>query len=297
MQIDRTLMELNDYQDRANLTDRRPGDDERALAFPLLGLASEVGSLVNQYKKRIRDGKAHEMFDRRAATELGDILWYVANLARKLGHDLDDIAVQNLRRIGERWGTEAASSPALLLDDDFPSDEQLPRHVDITFQEERLPDGKARVTLRSDGKQLGNHVVDMSWTNDDYRYHDAFHLTYAALLGWSPITRWFFRCQRESDPQYREIEDSGRAKVIEEAIAAILFNYAAAEQYLDGVDAIDFSMLELVTSMAAGFEVRVRTTREWERAILRSFEVWRALRDAGGGTVRLDLRARRIDLL
>lgn len=290
-------MELNHYQDRANQTDQRPGDDEQALAFPLLGLASEVGSLVNQYKKRIRDGEAHELFDRRAASELGDILWYVANLARKLGHDLDDIAVQNLRRIGERWSTQDAVTPALLLDDEFPPDEQLPRQVDVTFEEERLSDGKARVTLRSGGKQLGNHVYDMSWTNDDYRYHDAFHLTYAALLGWSPITRWFFSRQRESDPQYREIEDSGRAKVIEEAVAALLFNYAAAEQYLDGVDAIDFSMLELVTSMVSGFEVSVRTTREWERAILRSFEVWRALRDAGGGSVRLDLRARRIDLL
>lgn len=290
-------MHLNHYQDRANETDQRPGNDEQALAFPLLGLASEVGSLVNQYKKRIRDGEAHELFDRRAATELGDILWYVANLARKLGHDLDDIAEQNLRRINERWATEDADTPALLLDDDCLPTEQLPRTIDITFVEERLPDGRARVTLYDGDQQLGNPVFDMSWTNDDYRYHDAFHLTYAAILGWSPITRAFFGRQRESDPQYREVEDSGRAKVIEEAVAALLFNYAAAEQYLDGVDAIDFSMLELVTSMVSGFEVRVRTTREWERAILRSFEVWRALRQARGGTVRLDLRARSIDLL
>ena len=77
----------------------------------------------------------------------------------------------------------------------------------------------------------------------------------------------------------------------------MLFDYAVLEQYLDGADAIGFSMLELVTSMVSGFEVSVRTTRESERVILRSFAVWRPLRQVRGGTVRLDLRARRIDLL
>ncbi len=38
-------MELNEYQRRANLTDQRAGDDDQALMFPLMGLASEIGSL------------------------------------------------------------------------------------------------------------------------------------------------------------------------------------------------------------------------------------------------------------
>jgi MazG C-terminal domain len=137
----------------------------------------------------------------------------------------------------------------------------------------------------------------MAWVEDDYRYHDVFHLTYAALLGWSPVTRSFFGRQRDSEPQYREIEDSGRAKVIEEAIAALVFEYAREEMYLAGVDAVDFSLLEMVGRIASHYEVRIRTTREWERAILRSFEVWRELRRNGGGTVRLDLRKRTIMVL
>ena len=55
-------MNLDEYQERANQTDQRPGRDEAALAFPLMGLASEVGSLLNQYKKRVRDGEAHALF-------------------------------------------------------------------------------------------------------------------------------------------------------------------------------------------------------------------------------------------
>ncbi|HTC69584.1 MAG TPA: hypothetical protein VK662_08455 [Acidothermaceae bacterium] len=290
-------MDLNGYQDLASRTDQRPGDDEQALAFPLLGLASEVGSLVNQYKKRVRDGDAHEMFSNRAATELGDILWYVANVAGKLGFRLEDIAVENLRRINERWSADDAHPPARLLDDDFPPHEQLPRLVDVEFAELMQPDGSLRVVLTSGGQTLGNPLSDMSWVADDYRYHDAFHLSYAAMLGWSPIARAFFCRQRESNPRYREVEDSGRAKVIEEAVAALVFDYAQEEHYLRNVDAIDFSLLETVQSITSRFEVRARTTREWERAILRSFEVWEQLRTAHGGTVRLNLRDRAITVV
>lgn len=290
-------MELNDYQELANRTDQRPGRDEPALAFPLLGLASEVGSLVNQYKKRIRDGEAHELFDKNAAVELGDILWYVANLSEKLGFPLQDIADQNLRRINERWPADTEEEPALLLDDNFDVNEQLPRKVDIVFEESNPGGGRILVRLTADGVALGDPLSDMSWIEDDYRYHDAFHLTYAALLGWSPVTRAFFGCQRDSDERYREVEDSGRAKVIEEAIAALVFEYATEENYLEGVDAIDFSLLEMVVRMASRYEVRIRTTRDWERAILRSYEVWRALKLAHGGVVRLDLRARTIEVL
>src|SRR5690606_11371584 len=92
-----------------------------------------------------------------------------------------------------------------------------------------------------------------------------------------------------------EIEDSGRAKVIEEGIAAFLFEYARREDFLDGVHAIDFSMLETISGLVRGLEVRVRTTRQWEQAILRSFEIWRALRDHQGGTVHINLPSRKID--
>jgi NTP pyrophosphatase (non-canonical NTP hydrolase) len=287
-------MELNQYQRLANLTDQRPGQDDQALAFPLLGLASEVGSLINQYKKRVRDGEAHQLFNDRAAVELGDILWYVSNLSEKLGHSLQDIADQNLRRINERWSVESNEVPILLLDDAFPDGEQLPRYVEVSFAEEVVPGGGGRVVVSAEDHPLGDPLSDMSWEADDYRYHDAFHLTYAAMLGWSPVTRSFFGRQRDSNSRYREIEDSGRAKVIEEAIAALLFEYAREERYLEGVDAIDYSVLETVLRMTSRFEVGIRTARDWEKAILRSFEIWRSLRSSHGGTVRLDLHAREI---
>jgi NTP pyrophosphatase (non-canonical NTP hydrolase) len=291
-------VELNDYQQRANRTDRRPAraedNQDEALVWPLMGLASEVGSLVNQYKKRVRDGDAHDFFSDRVADELGDCLWYTANLATKLGLSLDDIACRNLQRTGERWAVGGEEHPFLLLDDESPEGERLPRTTWVRFEESQ--EGNAVVVrLWSEGGQVGNDLKDMSWDDDGYRFHDAFHLTYAALLGWSPITRSFFDCARKSNEKLREVEDSGRAKVIEEAIAAFLFEYARRERFLKGVSAIDFCELETIRALVSGLEVRVRTAREWEHAILRSFEVWRALRAHGGGTVHLDLPNRRID--
>lgn len=283
-------MDFNEYQREANKTDQRPGDSEDALTFPLLGLATEVGALVNQYKKRVRDGEAHELFTRRTSQELGDVLWYLANLAEKLGLELDEIAQENLNRTRQRWPVGEPASPRRLLDEDWPNDEQLPRDFTVEFREVRTDDHIA-VEVWHEGDKLGDRQSDMAWDPDGYRYHDAFHLTYAARLGWSPIVRWMFGRQRESDPVFREIEDSGRAKVIEEGIAAVVFDYARRERFLAGVDHIDSHLLDTITSLVSHLEVKIRTAREWEQTLLRSFEIWRELRNNHGGFVTADLNA------
>jgi NTP pyrophosphatase (non-canonical NTP hydrolase) len=289
-------MELNDYQELANRTDQRPlgdGDDEMAVVYPLMGMASEVGSLLTEYKKYVRDGDAHKLFGRRVAEELGDILWYVSNLAAKLDLDLDAVATLNLERISERWPAEGEERPARLLDDDYPPGEKLPRQVTVRFVEEGSD--PVRVRLFRGEEQLGDELTDMNYDPDGYRFHDVFHLSYTALLGWSPVSRYFFKTKRESVPAVREIEDGGRAVVIEEAVAASAFEYARSRNYLENVDHIDSVLLYNIKGLVSRFEVRVRTLRDWEQAILRSFEVWRELREHRGGSVKLDLEARTIE--
>jgi NTP pyrophosphatase (non-canonical NTP hydrolase) len=290
-------VELNEYQRLANLTDQRPADGEAnpeaALVFPLMGLASEVGSLVTQYKKRIRDGDAHPLFTDRVAEELGDVLWYVANLGAKLGLDLEDVAALNLKRITERWPTRGASLPANLLDDAYPAEEQLPRRASVRFEEITV-DGRMKLRLTSEGTKLGDDLTDMNYDDDGYRFHDAFHLTYAAMLGWSPISRSLFKTKRESDSRVREIEDGGRAAVIEEAISALVFDYARKQRFLEGIPHLDFELLRSVSGFVSHLEVRTRTVHDWEQAILRSYEIWRELRDHRGGIVHLSLSERSI---
>jgi len=294
-------MELNDYQRQANRTDQRPlgeADDEisreMALVFPLMGMASEVGSLLNQYKKHVRDGDAHPLFSQRVKEELGDILWYVANLAAKLDFDLDDVAQLNLSRIAERWPEPGTEQPAKLLDEDYPPSEQLPRQLTISFEERQI-EGRPKMVMVYEDEPLGDPLVDMNRDPDGYRFHDVFHLTYAALLGWSPLLRALLERKRDSEPDFREVEDSGRAIFVEEGLAAYLFSVAAENNFFDGVPQVESEVLRSVKSIVSHLEVRTRTIAEWQRAILRSFEIWRPLLANNGGTVHLDLLARTID--
>ncbi|MEQ1711401.1 MAG: MazG nucleotide pyrophosphohydrolase domain-containing protein, partial [Hyphomicrobium sp.] len=82
-------MNLNHYQSEAQQTDRVPTTSQASVELgvivPLLGLAGEAGELLSAYKKFLRDGPAHRLFKERVAEELGDILWYVANVATKFG--------------------------------------------------------------------------------------------------------------------------------------------------------------------------------------------------------------------
>src|ERR1700716_1819865 len=95
-------MELSEYQRLS----RRTAEYPRAawLAYPALGLAGEAGEGAEHSKKAIRDDAGEVSAERRAAMskELGDVLWYVAQLASELELDLDEIASENLAKLQSR---------------------------------------------------------------------------------------------------------------------------------------------------------------------------------------------------
>jgi hypothetical protein len=66
---------------------------------------------------------------------------------------------------------------------------------------------------------------------------------------------------------------------------------------LDGVGRLDFQLLRTIKDMTSHLEVKLRTTGEWEQAILQGFEVWRAVHAGGGGRISVDLDAHRLDYL
>src|SRR5690606_39032404 len=68
-------MDFDDYQEKAALTDQfRDKKADDALMIPLLGIAGETGTLLSEFKKKIRDKDSYEGFSDRADEELGDIL-------------------------------------------------------------------------------------------------------------------------------------------------------------------------------------------------------------------------------
>jgi NTP pyrophosphatase (non-canonical NTP hydrolase) len=95
-------MDLDDYQTQAGKT--AIYDDADAIVYPLLGLLSEAGELAGKYKKLLRDSNGHvtPAFREAMALELGDSLWYVANLAGDLGFELEWVAQQNLDKLNSR---------------------------------------------------------------------------------------------------------------------------------------------------------------------------------------------------
>lgn len=73
---------------------------ESAVYYLTLGLCGEVGEVAEKVKKNIRDGKIIEYDDIRK--ELGDVLWYLANLAREFDITLQDVAYTNIEKLRDR---------------------------------------------------------------------------------------------------------------------------------------------------------------------------------------------------
>jgi hypothetical protein len=62
-------------------------------------------------------------------------------------------------------------------------------------------------------------LTDNSRRVDAYRFHDAIHMGFMAVLGWSPTMRAALRLKRKSDQQTDECEDGARAIFAEEGLA------------------------------------------------------------------------------
>lgn len=285
-------MELSEYQRLAKQTDRHPGDDRTAIEIPLLGLAGEVGTVLNQYKKYLRDGDAHELFKDKISEELGDILWYLSNAATKFHVDLNEIAHQNLKKTADRWSESEGSQAPRFFDGAFQPKERLPRWFDADFAEETNEHGKRRVIVSWEGRQIGDFLTDNSHVPDGYRYHDAFHFAYACVLGWSPVTRRNLKVKRKSQKAVDEVEDGARAIIYEEAISGLVFEDARNHGYYESKRTLDFGLLDSIKRLTQHLEVNVRTRHDWEQAILGGFDMWRSLVANEGGVVRYDLEAR-----
>ena len=95
-------MELAEYQRLSRRTAEYPR--QAWLAYPALGLAGEAGEVAEHAKKAIRDDGGEVTPERRAAMskELGDVLWYVAQLASELELDLEQVAHANLEKLLSR---------------------------------------------------------------------------------------------------------------------------------------------------------------------------------------------------
>lgn len=89
------------YQQAAHTTSLNTGVNGDTVVYPALGLANEAGEVLGKLKKVYRDHGGHVTPEIKMALtkELGDVLWYVSEIAVQLDIDLGDVAMGNLHKL------------------------------------------------------------------------------------------------------------------------------------------------------------------------------------------------------
>ena len=95
-------MDFTEYQKRTADTAIYPGQNSDAgITYTVLGACGEVGELANDWKKALRDLDP-VLAKEKMRYELGDVLWYLSQLATELGMTLDEVAQCNLDKLKDR---------------------------------------------------------------------------------------------------------------------------------------------------------------------------------------------------
>lgn len=96
-------MSFDEYQKEAKKTADYPIIG-KPIIYPTIGLAGEAGEVANKVKKIFRDGNGELTSEQKndIAAELGDVLWYVAQIATELNLPLSEVASMNLKKLKSR---------------------------------------------------------------------------------------------------------------------------------------------------------------------------------------------------
>lgn len=95
------MWSFNDYQKFAAKGIRLESRGKDLEVGFALGLGGEAGEVLDDVKKRKYHGR--DIPIEHTAEELGDVLWYVANLASQLGYTLEDIIRMNVIKLLDRY--------------------------------------------------------------------------------------------------------------------------------------------------------------------------------------------------
>jgi|SRR6185503_4509265 len=103
-------MNFDEYQEKSRKTAIYP-DQGSNLVYPTLGLTSEAGEVADKLKKAIRDNDGKLDAERREAMikEVGDVLWYAAQICTELGVSMDEVAAKNIEKLYSRLDRDKIS--------------------------------------------------------------------------------------------------------------------------------------------------------------------------------------------
>jgi len=292
--------EFRHYQELAFLTARTRGETLHTVCLAVL---TQLGAqLMRLLLPKIEKELNTQLVDREVFVILGEIAWHLSALAKLHKIDLDDVAKLNAKKAQFRTPD---GKPTPFHDDPFEAHEQFPRQFEIEFQS--LGPRKSRMLWN--GEPLGNDLTDNADVPDGYRFHDVLHLSNIANLGWSPVLRGFMKLKRE-DKTVDEVQDGGRAKILEEMIILFIHLEGArraslaqpdisAEQrrlYPEDED-IPFGFLKKVHGFSVGYEPAKNKYWEWKKVIQDGYRLYFQLCQAGQGIVKVDMDKRSVEFV
>jgi NTP pyrophosphatase (non-canonical NTP hydrolase) len=286
-------MTFKEYQIEASKTEQKyVAQKELNDIVPFLGIIGEAGSVLTELKKRIMDGDGYSNFKNQLKEELGDVLWYISDIASKNNIDLEEIALSNITKTKDRFSSE--DDPLYKpFDENFPSNEKFPREFEVRFTPNE-ENGRKQMKIEIYGEAIGNPLTDNSYEEDGYRFHDIFHFGYVAYIGWSPVIRKLMKIKRKSDGTVDEVEDGARAGIIEELITLYVFSYAQNHRLFKYTDRVDSEILNAVKKLVSSIEVKNVSSKQWELAIIQSYKVYDELKENNGGRVMVSVKNRKL---
>jgi NTP pyrophosphatase (non-canonical NTP hydrolase) len=111
-------MDLNEYQKLARRTsafapiDTRNNTDRREnMLMATLGLNGEAGEVADHIKKMVYHLDSPNLD--KLSDEIGDVLWYVAELCSALGFNLNSVAAQNIEKLQSRYGSAFSTEASI----------------------------------------------------------------------------------------------------------------------------------------------------------------------------------------
>ena len=96
-------MTFDEYQKQSRKTAKYPNIGNNFI-YPTLGLSGESGEVAEKIKKVLRDknGIIDEATRAEITKELGDVLWYLSQVASELNLSLEEVALLNIEKANSR---------------------------------------------------------------------------------------------------------------------------------------------------------------------------------------------------
>ena len=94
-------MKFSEYQENAARTANPVEYKVHSILISTLGLSGEAGEVADYLKKVY--GHGHDLDEERLKKELGDVLWYIADLCTKFDFSMDEVAQLNVEKLKKRY--------------------------------------------------------------------------------------------------------------------------------------------------------------------------------------------------